>query len=174
MALTPGKIYQLNNFAETTLAQELSVSALSMIVASATKFPTLTTNQAFRLTLYDGSQDPEIVEVTAESSETFTITRAQENTIAKVWAAGTLVRLAPTAELLQLMAANPSNGIQWYPRDVTEIVSVASGYGAFGVGTRFAADVDVANDAMLAIAHEMTMATGDTLTVATGGTTVVL
>ena len=172
MTHVSGLVYKLTNFAETTLAQGLDIAAVSMIVASETKFPTIGTNEAFRVTLYDGTQDPEIVEVTAVSTTTWTITRAQEGTTAVTWSAGTLVRLAPTAEVLQHIAATSESGLSIFPRDIADAVTIPAGFGGFGIGTRFAGDVTIESDAILVISPETTI-TG-TLTVDPGGTLVTM
>jgi len=172
MAHTTGLIYKLANFAETTLAQALDIAGLSAVVASSTKFPALSSNEAFRVTLHDGTQDPEIIEISAVSAETWTITRGLEGTTAVTWASGTLVRLAPTAEVLQHIAQIAESGIQVFPRDIADDVTLVSGFGAFGIGSRFAGDVTIETDAILVISPETTI-TG-TLTVEAGGTLVTM
>ena len=173
MTLTPGLSYLLSNFAQTTVEATLADDGTSLVVASAGDFPSPGANQVFRVTLYDGSQAPEIVEVTAVSGTTFTITRAKEGTVAKEWEVGTLVRLAPTGEVLSLMAAIPANGVQWFPRAISEEVSVPGGYGAMMVAPQFASNVNVAASGVLVCNESLTLASGTTLTVASGGIVVV-
>lgn len=180
MTITAANKFLLENFAETTLAQALTATGLSAVVSAVTNFPTLTganAGKVFRVTLYDGTNDPEIIEVTtATGSTTWTVVRAKEGTSAASWSAGTLVRLAPTAEVLEGLAAVPANGVQFFPRDITEDISLASGFGAFSVGARLATGVtaSIATDAVWAVAANLTLATGATLSVATGAEVIIL
>jgi hypothetical protein len=90
------------NNATTTLAASLTVSQTQMTVASAAQFPTsLTGGNWFVVTLQEISSGivtaQEIVKVTAVNGATWTIVRAQENTVAQPWATGNTVALLPTA-----------------------------------------------------------------------------
>lgn len=82
----------VKNFAESTLLSGITVDAVFLIVASGEgiKFPNPATAQ-YNLVIWNSSEysnpsfDPhvEIVRVTARSTDTFTITRAQESTTAR-------------------------------------------------------------------------------------------
>lgn len=80
------------NFAKTTLAGSISNTATSITLAagSGALFPALTGTQYFIATLTDAATqlNHEIVKVTARSSDTLTVVRAQESTTALNWNAG--------------------------------------------------------------------------------------
>lgn len=94
-------LVQFTNNAATTLASGITSGATSLTVASGagSKFPTLTGSQYFYCTLSDTATalQIEIVKVTARSTDTFTIVRAQEGTTAKAYLAGDKVELRYTA-----------------------------------------------------------------------------
>lgn len=83
---------QFANNAATTLASGITSTATSLTVAAGTGslFPAITGSQYFYLTLIDSATGTqiEIVKVTAVSTDTFTIVRAQDGTTAKTYAAG--------------------------------------------------------------------------------------
>ena len=87
------------NNATTTLAASITNVATTLTVATGTGalFPAITTPDYFYATLVDSSNNIEIVKVTARSSDTFTITRAQESTTARAYASGDKVELRVTA-----------------------------------------------------------------------------
>ncbi|WP_353613971.1 hypothetical protein [Mangrovibacter phragmitis] len=85
-----------SNNASTVLAAGISASATSLTVASGTGalFPTPVSGTSyFKLSLIDAATGTllEVVHVTAVSGDTFTITRAQEGTAARIWSANDLV-----------------------------------------------------------------------------------
>ena len=90
---------KFKNFWVTTLSQTLAIAGTTMVVpsADAALIPTLASGDTFTVTLYDGTQAPEIVLVTAVSGQNLTITRAQESTVAVEWAGGTKARHVVTA-----------------------------------------------------------------------------
>jgi len=88
------------NNAATTLASSINSSVTSLTVASATGglFPNPTAGQYFYATLQNTAGTVvEIVKVTARSTDTFTIVRAQDNTTASAFTAGDKVELRATA-----------------------------------------------------------------------------
>jgi hypothetical protein len=88
------------NNAATTLASGINSSVTSLTVASATGglFPNPTGSQYFYCTLSNSTGTViEIVKVTARSSDTFTIVRAQDNTTAQSFSTGDKVELRATA-----------------------------------------------------------------------------
>ena len=92
--------YQFTNNAASTLASSILIGATSLTVAAATGalFPTLTGTQFFMCTLQNTAGTViEIVKVTARSTDTFTIVRAQEGTSASAFASGDKVELRLTA-----------------------------------------------------------------------------
>lgn len=105
------------NNASTTLASGINSSVTSLTVASGkgALFPSPTGSNYFMCTLQSVSGSPiEIVQVTARSTDTFTIVRAQESTTAQSFSAGDIVELRLTAGELggipQLAASNNFTG----------------------------------------------------------------
>ena len=94
--------YHSNNYF-TTLASTLSSSATTMVIASATGLPTITANEVYRLTISQNGTR-EIVEVTARTGTTLTITRAMEGTTAQVFVAGANIELRVTANSIDRKA----------------------------------------------------------------------
>lgn len=92
--------YQFTNNAASTLASSILIGATSLSVAAGTGglFPTLTGDQFFMCTLQNAAGTViEIVKVTARSTDTFTIVRAQEGTSASAFASGDKCELRLTA-----------------------------------------------------------------------------
>lgn len=81
---------KLANNAVSTLAGAIAIgaTALSVQAADAGKFPALAAGDWFPLTIVDAAGNLEIVRVTARNGATLTVTRAQEGTTAKAFAAG--------------------------------------------------------------------------------------
>ena len=90
------------NNCNTTLNGGISAIATSMVVASATGFPTPTGSQYFYCTLADAATQTtiEIVKVTAVSGTTFTIVRGQDGTTGTIFASGAVVSLRLVAASL--------------------------------------------------------------------------
>ena len=90
------------NNANTTLASSITNSATSLTVASGAGalFPNPTSPDFFYCTLDDNAGNIEIVQVTARSTDTFTIVRAQDGTTAKAFSAGVRVELRLVRALL--------------------------------------------------------------------------
>ena len=92
------------NNAATTLASSILVGATSLTVVAGqgALFPTLAGSAYFYCTLSNTAGTTiEIVKVTARSTDTFTIVRAQDNTTASAFSAGDKVELRLTAIDLQ-------------------------------------------------------------------------
>lgn len=85
------------NNLSTTLASAAGASDVSLVLTSATGWPSPASPAAHYATLDDGAGNIEIVEVTARSGTTLTVTRAQQGTTARTWAAGTTIELRWTA-----------------------------------------------------------------------------
>lgn len=90
------------NNAVSTLASGISAGAASVTVQAAdgALFPNPSGSDFFLATIQDASNNIEIVRVTARSTDTFTITRAQEGTTARAWLAGDVIELRMTAGTL--------------------------------------------------------------------------
>lgn len=102
---------KFTNNATTTLASGINASVTSLTVATGTGslFPSLSGSDVFYATLANLAGTVEIVKVTARSSDTFTIVRAQDNTTAASWSTGDKVELRPTAAGLAAMAQTANN-----------------------------------------------------------------
>lgn len=102
---------KFTNNATTTLASGINSSVTSLTVASGTGtlFPTLSGSDVFYATLANLAGTVEIVQVTARSTDTFTIVRGQDGTTAATWATGDKVELRPTAAGLAAMAQTANN-----------------------------------------------------------------
>ncbi len=97
----------LSNNARTTLSASLTAAATSFTVTSGggAKFPNPTGGDYFYATLLDASNVPEIIKVTARSTDTFTIVRAQDSTAARAFASGATVTLSPIAAFFNELRA---------------------------------------------------------------------
>ena len=105
--------YQFTNNAATTLASGILAGATSLTVATGTGnlFPTLTGSNFFYCTLQNTAGTTiEIVKVTARSTDTFTIVRAQEGTSASAFSTGDKVELRLTAGEINLLFAGATQG----------------------------------------------------------------
>ncbi len=91
-----------NNF-DTTLNGNITDIATSIILTSVTGFPTVGAGVTANLTIEDGA-NIEIVQVTARSSFTCTVVRAQEGTTGLFFTSGATVSLRATADSLDRKA----------------------------------------------------------------------
>lgn len=93
---------KFTNNASTTVASGINTSATSLTVTSASAFPSLSGADDYcYLTIQQATGTVrEVVKATALSTNTFTITRAQDGTTAGTWSAGDIVELRMTAALL--------------------------------------------------------------------------
>lgn len=93
----------LANNAVSALATNISASATQFTIKSGdeVRFPTITPGQWFPLTLVDAAGNVEIVRCTARAGVTFTVTRAQEGTAARIFNADTRVELRLTAGTIE-------------------------------------------------------------------------
>ena len=118
------------NNAATTLASSILVGATSLTVASATGglFPNPTGGQYFYCTLQNTAGTVvEIVKVTARSTDTFTIVRAQDNTTASAFAAGDKVELRATAADLNNFGQLDSTNTWALAQTFTSPIAATSG-----------------------------------------------
>ena len=79
---------QFSNNGKTTLSAGISNSDTSIPVTDASVFPAITGSEYFYMSLEDSAGQIEIVKVTGVSSNTLTVTRAQESTTARAYASG--------------------------------------------------------------------------------------
>lgn len=140
------------NNAATTLASGISNVATSLTVATGdgAEFPTLAGSQYFYCTLANNTGSIEIIKVTARSSDTFTIVRAQDGTTAAAWSAGDKVELRLTRiDLLnfpQLDSTNTFAQAQTFSAGITSTVTpLGVTSGGTGLGTLTANNVILGN-----------------------------
>jgi len=132
------------NNAATTLASSLLVGATSLTVAAGTGalFPSLAGSEYFYCTLSNTAGTTiEIVKVTARSTDTFTIVRAQDGTSASAFNAGDKVEL-------RLVRANLTNFPQLdstntFAQAQTFSTPIAIGSGGTGASTLAGANIPV-------------------------------
>lgn len=118
------------NNASTTLASSILVGATSLTVAAGTGglFPSLAGSQYFYCTLSNTAGTTiEIVKVTARSTDTFTIVRAQDNTTASAFSAGDKVELRLTAIDLQNFPQLDSTNTFAQAQTFSSPIAVSSG-----------------------------------------------
>ena len=86
-----------------TISAGINSSATTVVLDSGqgARFPTLGSGDFFFGTLVDTSNNIEIIKVTARSSDSMTITRAQDGTSARAFAIGDRFELRPTAALFE-------------------------------------------------------------------------
>jgi len=97
---------QFANNAYGTLSQAYATTATSIVLTTGhgARFPALTGSQYFFATLLDTSNNLEIVKVTARSTDTLTIVRAQEGTTARAFNTNDRVELRVTAGGLTILS----------------------------------------------------------------------
>ena len=92
---------KVTNNAFGTISAGINTSATTVTVDSGqgARFPTLGSGDYFYATLIDTSNNLEVIKVTARSTDSMTVTRAQDNTTARAFAIGDRIELRPTAAL---------------------------------------------------------------------------
>jgi hypothetical protein len=92
---------KVTNNAFGTLNAGITSSATTIVLTAGqgARFPTLSAGDYFYATLIDTSNNLEIVKVTARSTDTMTIVRAQDNTTARAYSTNDRFELRPTAAL---------------------------------------------------------------------------
>lgn len=124
--------FKVVNFFDATLQQAIADDATTAYIEPAQEdlLPTLTGGDVVRVVLYDGSQEPEIVDITAHSGGAVTIDRAKEGTVAGNWAAGTRVTCDLTAALVEAVlntaTLNRFTGTATGTNDITVTMSGGS------------------------------------------------
>ena len=86
-----------------TISAGINSSATTVVLDSGqgARFPTLGSGDFFFGTLVDTSNNIEIIKVTARSSDSMTVLRAQDNTTARAFSVGDRFELRPTAALFE-------------------------------------------------------------------------
>ena len=160
---------QFTNFAATTLASGINGVVTSLTVATGTGalFPTLVGAQYFYCVLADAATGTtrEVIKVTARSTDTFTITRAQDGTTGQTYITGDKVELRLTAAGLATLAttetAQTFTGVQTFTAPVlgtptsatlTNATGLPISSGVSGLGTGVATFLATPSSANLAAA----------------------
>ena len=127
-------VMKFTNNATSTLASGINSSVTSLTVASGqgALFPALGAGDYFYCTLANAVGTIEIVKVTARSTDTFTITRAQDGTTASAWSTGDKVELRlVSASLNDLPKLDETNTFS-----LRQTYSVGTVQGPWTTGTR--------------------------------------
>ena len=82
-----------------------TATGLVALAGEGAKFPSITSPEEFRITLFDSLNNREICKVTARTGDTFTVLRNQEGTTSPVagWPANTAFRVHLTKETLEAL-----------------------------------------------------------------------
>lgn len=98
---------KVSNNAFGTLSAGINTTDTTITVDSGqgTRFPTLGSGEYFFATLVDTSNNLEIVKVTARSTDSMTVIRAQDDTTAAAFAIGDRIELRPVAALFEAIQA---------------------------------------------------------------------
>lgn len=95
--------FKYSNNASATLALGIGPTDTSIPLTSGqgAKFPSPGPGESFRATLIDALGNVEIIDVTARSTDTLTVTRAQEGTSGRTFSAGDRVELRLTKSVME-------------------------------------------------------------------------
>lgn len=117
------------NNATTTLSAGIGTGATAITVAAGqgALFPAITAPDFFYATLFDASNNLEIIKVTARTTDTMTIVRAQEGTTARAYATGDKVELRVTAAGLDNKLDKDTGGTLSGPLITSASTSTAAG-----------------------------------------------
>jgi len=172
-------VMKFTNNATSTLASGINASVTSLTVATGqgTLFPTLSGDYFF-CTLANTAGTVEIIKVTARSSDTFTIVRAQDNTSAGSWITGDKVELRLVAASLnnlpKLDEANTFTAANVYGTPTSITLTNATGLplttGVTGILGAANGGNGVANNAAMTVTGSGNFAYTRTLTGATNVT----
>ncbi|HUB48359.1 MAG TPA: tail fiber domain-containing protein [Acetobacteraceae bacterium] len=127
-----------SDFFETTLSAAVTSSQTTISVASATNAPTIGANQQWVVVVQSAStpSSREVMYVTAITSTTFTVTRAQEGTSAGTWAVGDYVIGTNTAGQMAALAQVFSGGTAGLSSNTTLAAGNANIYYVVTGGTQ--------------------------------------
>lgn len=105
---------KVTNNAFGTLNAGITNSDTTVVLQSGqgSRFPSLSSGDYFYATLIDTSNNLEIVKVTARSTDTMTIVRAQDNTTARAYTTNDRFELRPTAAMLNEVIAKGDAAVQ--------------------------------------------------------------
>lgn len=99
------------NNAKSTLASGITAVATSIFLQTGdgAKFPSPGANQRFSVTLVDSAGNVEIAYCTSRTSDTLTVTRGEESTVAQAFVAADICELRFTDGALQNIPQNDTN-----------------------------------------------------------------
>jgi len=105
---------KVTNNAFGTLSSSINASATTITLDSGqgARFPTLGGSDHFYGTIVDTSNNIEVVKVTARSTDSMTVVRAQDNTTAQSFAIGDRFELRPTAALFEDIQTEAANAAE--------------------------------------------------------------
>lgn len=169
---------QFTNFAATTLASGINSVVTSLTVATGTGalFPTLAGAQYFYCVLADAATGVtrEVIKVTARSTDTFTITRAQDGTTGQTYITGDKVELRLTAAGIATLAttetAQTFAGVQTFSSAPVLSVPLAASGGGTGVANNAASTLTISG----AFGTTLTVGATTALTLPASGTVATL
>ena len=90
-----------NAFGTISAGINSSDTTVTLDTGQGARFPTLGSGEYFYGTLIDTNNNVEVIKVTARSSDSMTVTRAQDNTTARAFSIGDRFELRPVAKLLE-------------------------------------------------------------------------
>lgn len=95
-------VVKVSNNARGYLATAITESATQITLTAGTSaaFPTISSSETFNITVVSVDGNFEIMTVTARAGDVFTVTRAQEGTIARQFLQGSLIELRVTAGII--------------------------------------------------------------------------
>lgn len=104
---------KFSNNASTTLFSAVTVNDTQLVVSpgGGSLFPELTGDNFFMITVVDTQGNLEIMGVTSRNVDTFTVNRAQENTLARAFPEGSVVELRLTAGSIGELASQLTTDI---------------------------------------------------------------
>lgn len=128
---------KVTNNAFGTLNAGITSSSTTIVLNSGegARFPTLGAGDYFYATLIDTSNNLEIVKVTARSTDTMTVVRAQDNTTARAYSTNDRFELRPTAALFNEIIQSIANIPPATPTQVSDQANTSTGYMMMPVGT---------------------------------------
>lgn len=154
------------NFFKGTLQQSIAAGATVCFIEPEVQalLPALGGGDVVKAVLYDQSQEPEIVEITAHAAGELTITRARESTAAVAWPAGTIITHDLTAELIEAIVVAGA---------VSQFIGIASGADSITLTLGGASPIPTPNDGdELVFSVAVTNTTATEITVTNGSLSV--
>lgn len=112
-------IYANNAYSTLSAGINNSVTSLTLAGGEGARFPNPSGAEYFYATLIDTSNNLEIVKCTARSTDTLTITRAQDGTAARAWVTGDRVEVRVTKAVLDEFYKSKDLGVSVQSYDAT-------------------------------------------------------